>query len=306
MRAFVEAMFFAPKWYHYPFIVVLWPFSFLYGSVMWLRRKFAKRESFNIPIISIGNLVVGGSGKTPFVIALASRYDNAFIISRGYGRKSHGLLEIKTQGRSVTSVQQSGDEAMLMAHSLPNASVIVSEDRKQAIEVAKQKGAKVIFLDDGFNRVDIEKYEILLEPVVSLNYYPFPAGPYREFLITRRKADLLVKEDKEFARIVSIEGATEKMVLVTAISDPSRLDKYLPEGVVKKVYYEDHAYFDEEKLKSILDESGATSILCTSKDRVKMKGFKFPISEMKLKLEIKYDIYVAVDTYIDNFYNQKS
>ncbi len=91
------------------------------------------------------------------------------------------------------------------------------------------------------------------------------------------------------------------MVLVTAISNPARLDRYLPEGVVEKVYLEDHAYFDEQNLKNILEENNANSVLCTSKDKVKMAGFKLAISEMKLKLEIQDEIFAKVDKYVDSY-----
>ncbi|MBT8349208.1 MAG: tetraacyldisaccharide 4'-kinase, partial [Sulfurovum sp.] len=96
MRAFFEAMFFAPKLYQYPLIVLLFPLSVLYGIMMSLRRILTSQKNFGIPIISVGNLIVGGSGKTPFVIALASRLESAVIISRGYGRKSKGLVEVSS------------------------------------------------------------------------------------------------------------------------------------------------------------------------------------------------------------------
>jgi tetraacyldisaccharide 4'-kinase len=111
----------------------------------------------------------------------------------------------------------------------------------------------------------------------------------------------VAKEGEAFTRQVYFDNLTTKMVLVTAISNPSRLDRYLPEGVVQKVYLEDHAYFEEEKLKNLLSECEAQSILVTEKDVVKMQGFKLPISEMKLKLEIKETIFTQVDEYIKGY-----
>ena len=259
------------------------------------------KKDFGIPIVSVGNLIVGGSGKTPFVIALASRFKNIAIISRGYGRKSQGLVEVSKKGEVLVDVLQSGDEPMLMAASLPQASVIVSEDRHKAIVLAKEQGVKLIILDDGFNRVDIRKFEILLEPQNIKNYFPFPSGAFREFYFNRKYADVIAKEDDDFERIVSFEDMKERMVLVTAISNPARLDKYLPEGVVEKIYLEDHAYFDEQSLRVILEEYKASSLLCTSKDRVKMEGFKLPISEMKLKLEIQDEVFMKIEDYIQNY-----
>jgi tetraacyldisaccharide 4'-kinase len=301
MRLFFEEMFFAPKWYHYPLILLLLPLSIIYGVIMSVRRMVTSQKNFGIPIISVGNLIVGGSGKTPFVIALATRFEDVVIISRGYGRKSKGLVEVSSEGKILVDVTESGDEPMLMAQSLSHASVIVSEDREIAIGLAKEKGAKCIILDDGFNRVEIEKFEIILEPEHIKNYLPFPAGAFREFWFNKKYADIVAKEGESFERQVHFENLTSKMLLVTAISNPIRLDSYLPKGIVQKVYLEDHAYFEEEKLKILLSKYEAQSLLVTEKDRVKMQGFKLPISEMKLKLEIKETIYTQVNEYIKGY-----
>ncbi len=301
MKHFFEQMFFSPRWYHYPLILILLPLSLIYGIVMSLRRLLVTKKDFSIPIVSVGNLIIGGSGKTPFVIALASRFKNVTIISRGYGRKSQGLVEVSRNGEVLVDVEQSGDEPMLMAISLPHASVIVSEDREQGIELGKKQGAKLIILDDGFNRVEIKKFEILLEPQNIKNHLPFPAGAFREFYFNRKYADVIVKEDDDFKRVVSFEDLRERMVLVTAISNPVRLDRYLPKGVVEKVYLEDHAYFDEQILATFLEKYQVNALLCTSKDRVKMTGFKLPISEMKLKLEIKNEIFIKIEDYIEGY-----
>ncbi len=305
VKHFFEQMFFSPRWYHYPLILILLPLSLIYGILMSLRRLLVTKKDFGIPIVSVGNLIVGGSGKTPFVITLASRFENVTIISRGYGRKSKGLVEVSRNGEVLVDVEQSGDEPMLMAISLPRASVIVSEERHKAIELAKEQGAELIILDDGFNRVEIEKFEILLEPQTIKNYLPFPAGAFREFYFNRKYADMIAKEGNGFKRVVSFEDLEERMVLVTAISNPERLDRYLPEGVVEKVYLEDHAYFDEQSLKNIVDEHKTSSLLCTSKDRVKMKDFKLPISEMKLKLEIKDEIFIQIKEYVEGYPSEK-
>ncbi len=228
MRSFFEEMFFAPKYYHYLFIVVLFPLSLLYGFFMFVRRKFTVKKSFGIAIVSVGNLIVGGAGKTPFVIALASRFHSVSIISRGYGRMSTGLIEVSHNGKILVEVEESGDEAMEMAMALKGASVIVSENRHLAIKLAKSRGAKLIILDDGFNRVDIEKFEILLEPEKIYNYLPFPSGAFREFYFAKNDADIVLKEGFDFKRMVEFQNLSECMLLVTAISNPQRLDKYLP------------------------------------------------------------------------------
>ncbi len=71
--------------------------------------------------------------------------------------------------------------------------------------------------------------------------------------------------------------------------------------MIQKVYLQDHAYFEEESLKELMQECRAESLLVTQKDAVKMKDFKLPISEMKLKLEIEDNVFIQVETYIKNY-----
>jgi len=297
MKKFFEELFFEPKWYHWIVAFLLLPISLLYGSLMWLRRVLAKPKDYDIPIVSVGNLIVGGSGKTPFVIELANRYEDVAIISRGYGRESSGLVVVSRYGKIECDVKTSGDEAMLMAQST-QATVIVSENRAIAIKQAKDMKAKLIILDDGFNKVDIKKYDILLEPPVIKNYLPFPSGGFREFYFDRVYANLVLKEGEDYHRVVEYENLTQSMMLTTAISNPKRLDKYLPKGVVDRYILEDHAYFDEEVLKEQMKAKNITSLLVTQKDAVKLSDFKLPLSIMKLKLEIRNSVYESIDKYI--------
>ena len=305
MKYFFESMFFIPQWYHYPIIVLLMPLSLLYGIWMFIRRILTTPKAFGIPIVSVGNLMVGGSGKTPFVIALASKFEGATVISRGYGRLSRGLVEVSRNGKLLVGVEESGDEAMLMAQSLSHCSVIVSEDRHKAIELAKNHGAKLIILDDGFNRVEIKKYEILLEPATVKNYLPFPSGAFREFWFSKRYADVVLKEERDFERVVEVVDTTERMVLVTAISNPQRLDRYLPKNVFAKMYLDDHAYFDKTVILNYVNEHKASSLLCTSKDKVKLEGIEIPLSEMKLKLTLNNDIIKQVESYIKGYKRER-
>jgi tetraacyldisaccharide 4'-kinase len=223
------------------------------------------------------------------------------IISRGYGRQSQGLVEVSHRGRILATVEDSGDEPMLMALSLPYASVIVSEDRSIAIERAIESGVGLIILDDGFNRVEIEKLEILLEPKEIPNNLPLPSGPYRELASTKKVADIIAIEGRDFQREVSYKNLYEKMVLLTAIANPKRLDEYLPDGVVEKIYLDDHAYFYEETIAELIEYHNADSIIVTQKDMVKMSKFKLPISLIKLKLRIDDNIYHKIDTYLKDF-----
>jgi len=162
----VEEYLFYPKTFlQFLLSFLLLPLTFLYCFVVISKRLFAKKIDFKVPIISIGNLTVGGSGKTPLTIELAKEYENCAIVLRGYGRTSKGLVVVSKEKNILCDVSQSGDEAMLYAKSLPNATVIVSEDRTKAIELAKSFTCQPIFLDDGFSKSYIKKFDILIKTI---------------------------------------------------------------------------------------------------------------------------------------------
>jgi tetraacyldisaccharide 4'-kinase len=129
------------------------------------------------------------------------------------------------------------------------------------------------------------------------NPFCLPSGPFRERLWASKEA-ILIEEDKEFVRKVSMSNTKEKMVLVTAISKPQRLDVYLDKRVMKKVYFPDHHAFTRDELVSILDETGAQSLLVTRKDAVKMTGFDLPLSFLELELEVDKKVHQTVQDYV--------
>jgi tetraacyldisaccharide 4'-kinase len=290
-----ERYLYAPDPFQKLLSLLLWPLSLLYCAFMHLRYKIKAPRDFSIPIVSVGNLTVGGSGKTPIVSALAARYENVAVILRGYGRESSGLVLVSDGKKILVDVDVSGDEAMLYANVLPRAVVIVSEKRELAVEKAKEMGCKLIFLDDAYNKHQIRKLDILIE-VETKNSFCLPAGPYRERL-WRGKNALLIREEREFRRKVRLIDEKKKMVLVTAIARAERLDPYLP-AVTEKIYFEDHHYFTRSELESILEKSGAESLLVTLKDYVKIRKFDLPVSLLELSLELSEDFIQAVDTYI--------
>jgi tetraacyldisaccharide 4'-kinase len=296
----VEAYLFYPKSFCQKFLsYLLLPLSFVYCSiVLWRRYKGEKEQkSFGIPIISIGNLTVGGNGKTPFCIALAKEYTDVGIILRGYGRKSQGMILVSHHGQVVCDVMASGDEAMLYAKSLPHATVIVSEDRIEAIRFAKKRGVKLIFLDDGFSKSSIAKIDILMQPNPEpKNTFCLPSGPYREPYFLYKRADLIIVEGKDFTRHVEVFNPTPRMLLVTAISKPSRLDTYLPSNVIGKVTFEDHYMYTEEELINLLESHQASSVLTTQKDAVKMSNFAIPLSLLNLEIEISEQTRTNINT----------
>lgn len=295
----IDRYFYKPTWWQKIIIFLLLPLSFFYCLIAFLKRKFLFQTDFGIPIISVGNLVVGGSGKTPFILEIAgffSHYKIA-IISRGYKRRSKGLVVVSDHGKILCSQEDAGDEPFLMAKSVKNASVIVCKKRKEAILKAKEMGCEIVFLDDGF-RFNYKKLNIVLKPKLE-PYYPFclPSGMYREWKGSYEEADLVVREGIGYVREVGVKNPSERMLLLTAIANPSRLDEFLP-SVVGKVYYADHARFDFNELKKKIQASKASSLLVTSKDLVKLENFDFPISVLELRLKIDPKIIDRIQTYI--------
>ncbi len=296
--AWVEHYFYAPSRLDRLLSYLLYPLSLIYCSIVWIRYKVLKEKDFHIPIISVGNLTVGGSGKTPLVCALAGAFNTPCIILRGYGRQSSGLLVVKDADGIHCHVNESGDEAMIYAHKLPHSVVIVSEDRIHAISKAKVMGCEVIFLDDGYSKHHIKKYDILID-VPSSNTFCLPSGPFRERLWSGKDA-YIARENTTFKRHVTYKNLSDTMVLVTAIARPKRLQPYLPKNIIGHYYFPDHYYFQKEELESILQQSGASSLLVTYKDYVKLSDFNLPLSLMDLELEVSQELQQSIFRYVND------
>lgn len=273
------------------------------------KRAMAKEIEFGIPVISIGNIIVGGSGKTPVTINLASKYEDVCVILRGYGRASKGLQIVSLRGKILLDVKSSGDEAMLLANSLPKATIIVSEDRVKAILKAKELACKIVFLDDGFSKYQISKFNILLRPKDEpTNIFCLPSGGYREPKSFYASADLELVEGRDFKRVITIKKdgkiceLPSKTLLLTAISKPKRLLEYLPKDI-KMVSFPDHYTFTKEDISKIQEEYKDFSFLTTGKDLVKLKEFKIKnLYLMDLEIEISSNVdFSLLDEYLNSF-----
>ena len=296
---FIDRYFYKPNFLHFCISFILLPISLFYLIVATLRRKCAKYYDFKIPIISVGNLIVGGTGKTPFLCEIAKDFENVAVISRGYKRKSKGLLIVSKNGKICATQEQSGDEAHLIALTLKNASVIVSKNRVDGILEAQKLGAKVIFLDDGF-RFNFKKLSIVLSPKLEPFFkLPLPSGIYRENPFA--KGDLMLKEGVDYTREVGVENASARMLLLTAIANPKRLDEFLPQGVIGKILLRDHAVFDLAFLRAEFRRTGATSLLVTRKDFVKLQQCELPLSILTLKIHIDSAILARIKEYVESY-----
>ncbi len=286
---FFENMLFFPKWYHWPFIILLLPFSLLYMTVVHFKfpRKF---EDLGISVVSVGNIIAGGSGKTPFSIALANKFAKyqPAVVLRGYGRKSRGLLVVSDGENILIDVEKSGDEAMEIATST-NAVVIVSDERREGILKAKEMGAGFVILDDGFDK-PFKKLNIVLDVKIK-NPFTLPAGGYRYPRLALRFADMVLEEGRDFERKVSVPDGD---ILISAISKPNRLFKYW-----RKEYrfFPDHYEYRWEDLEEFKDKT----IVTTKKDYVKLKKFPLKLKVIELKVDIKKEILDKIEKYLIKF-----
>ena len=286
LHTWANDYFFRPNFFQILLAFLLLPLSFIYFLIVVFKKFTAKKIDFGIKIISVGNLTLGGSGKTPLCVAIAKNFNGAFIILRGYKRKSKGMQVVARDGEILLDVAASGDEAMIYATSLKNANVIVSEDRKIAINYAKKHGAKYILLDDGFSKFDIAKFDILVRPNPEPKLkFCLPSGAYRYPFSFYKFADFIAIEEQTHFRKSEILNKSEKMVLVTAIANPERLKAFFDECVAR-VFFPDHYDFSKDELEEILKRYGATSLLMTQKDYVKAKDFGLRASLITLEVTL--------------------
>ena len=181
------------------------PLSGLYGGVAQLRRSWYERvpsraRSLTQPVVSVGNLVVGGSGKTPVVAALArlllERGERPAILSRGYGRRTHddGVVVVSDGERVLEPVERSGDEPQMLARTLPGVPVIVSSDRYLGGTLAERRfGCTVHLLDDGYQHLQLHRdIDLLLVSPSDLDERVLPSGRLREPIGAAHAADALL------------------------------------------------------------------------------------------------------------------
>ncbi len=275
---FFEEMLFYPKWYHYFFIFLLFPLTLIYCLVVFF--KFPRRyKNMNIPIISVGNIIVGGSGKTPITIKIANEFKELkpAVVLRGYKRKSKGLVVVSDGENILVDVDKSGDEAMEIATSC-NAIVIVSENREEGILKAKSMGAGFVILDDGFDK-PFDKFNIVIDVDIK-NRFCLPSGGYRYPRSFLKYADLVLKEGIDFKRRVVVPNGD---ILISAISKPNRLLKFWNK---EYRFFPDHYDFKEDDLKEFKDRV----IITTKKDYVKLKKFNLNLKVIELDIDIKKEI----------------
>ncbi|THB79907.1 MAG: tetraacyldisaccharide 4'-kinase [Desulfobulbaceae bacterium] len=216
------------------------PFSPIYSILMKLRALFYRiglfrSEKFEVPVVSIGNLTMGGTGKTPLVIYLAqycqARNFKPAVISRGYRGKSRSSCNIVSDGKDILlDSELSGDEPSLIARL--TSDIVVATGRKRRIpsrRVIEDYGCNLLFLDDGFQHLAVQRdFDLVLFDVITFagNSRVFPGGDLRESVFSLSRADAF--------GITGIDSSTEKR----AGQLQALLEERHPDIPVYKIYRE--------------------------------------------------------------------
>ena len=274
---------------------VLWPLSLLFGALAALRRGayragLIKSERLPVPVVVVGNVIAGGSGKTPLVMALVehlrSRGIAAGVVSRGYGRTTAQCLEVKRD----SDPREVGDEPLLIARTC-EAPVFVAASRAQAARALLKTYplVQVIVCDDGLQHYRLRRdIEICVFDERGVgNGWLLPAGPLREpwprdadlvvrtrdtpgvsgFAIDRRLADYALRADGTSITLEQLKGRCLKAV--AAIAKPEAFFSMLRErGLVlaQTVALPDHHDF----LGGPSVDANGRDLVCTAKDAVKL------------------------------------
>jgi len=207
--------------------LLLWPLSLLYGAVIAIRNKLYdhgvfKSKKFNFPVIVIGNLAVGGTGKSPLTEYLIRVLKDSYriaILSRGYGRKTKGFMYVEESDNS----DMAGDEPLQFKTKYPKVTVVVSENRVLGVEKLMDKH-HVIILDDAYqHRALTPSFSILLLDYSSL-FKPrllLPAGDFRDTYNQRKRANIIIvskspiqlSEQEKNKAIKKVAANTNQLVL---------------------------------------------------------------------------------------------
>ncbi len=294
--------------------ILLYPFSLIYGFVTAIRnflydKDFFKSERFDLPVICVGNLNTGGTGKSPmieYLIRILSPTLKVAVLSRGYRRKTNNFIEVETENL----VEEVGDEPLQFKTKFPEITVAVDANRVEGIKKLKS-GADVILLDDAFQHRKVEvSLTILLTAFNDLYAHDFvlPAGNLREVRSGSKRADIVVvtkcKLDISKNEMVKItnklnlqshqtlffsgisydqfaystntikdlkEFLGQEIAVVTGIANSKPFVRLLTEKGVKfeHLSFPDHHNFTENELKNLSKEK---TILTTEKDYMRLKN----------------------------------
>ena len=271
---------------------LLWPLGELYALATKLKIKYQKPKHVNIPVVCVGNLTAGGSGKTPVALSIMrlmkKKYRNPMFVSRGYG----GKLKDVMVDRQENTAEQVGDEPLLLSRLAPT---IINPNRYKAASKAFEEGADAIVMDDGFqNQTLVKDLNFLVfdgESGIG-NGFCVPAGPMREKFdegMKRADAVIILGEDRQSLQTKNIgipvfrgkvlplsRPEFERNVIAFAgIGRPQKFyDTLLALGadLIATRDFPDHHKYKEEELLELIDFAKNTNsdLYTTTKDYVKI------------------------------------
>ena len=316
------------------------PLSSLYGIVTAVRnnlydRGILKSHKLARPVISVGNISAGGSGKTPFVILLGELLKQrgiAFdVLSRGYGRATRGVMSVDPNGTS----RDFGDEPILIAKRL-GCRVIVGESRYQAGKLAEgesrtadldKPGAlgysrshqpgPLHILDDGFQHRSLARdFDIVLLTSEDLQDQLLPAGRLREPFSSLHRADAIVLMEEidrtqlpagkflwQVHRAVTIPTAPKNPIVFCGIARPHKFIEHLQGAGIQaaaKRFYRDHHQYTPDDIRDLLElraRNQAGGFVTTEKDAINLGPYLAEISPTVAKVQLELvDASAVIDT----------
>lgn len=282
--------------------------SFLYAAVTRWRRRHAHPRRLSRPVVSIGNLAVGGRAKTPMAAlvarALLAAGERPAILSRGYAREhpSDAPVVVRDRDGVRASIAESGDEPLMLAEQLDGAIVVVGADRARAGVAAEQLGATVHVLDDGFQHVRVARdIDIVMLDPRDLGEDVVPAGRLREPIDALDYADAIMviggTGDERAQAVRAVEGvpgvsvfsgvrqvapppadaAAASAFAVAGIADPRQFVAAVRGAgwqIAGEIAFKDHHRYTAEDAARIARNAaaaGASIVVTTAKDAVRLR-----------------------------------
>lgn len=274
--------------------IALLPLAGLYAIgwesyLAWYKLGFKRAKMPHPRTLCIGNLVVGGVGKTPTVVLIAkellARGHEVVISSSGYGGPMSTGAQLAPDGPILASAW--GDEPALFREELPNVPIIVGRDRLAAATIAgEQFRNSILLMDDGFQHLPVAKrVSVVLDPP-RRNRLCLPAGPYREPRWRKRRADLVIPGHYQVrSNALEVESVSGAYALLSAIGQPERFLRSLIEsGTVSGPPAMDLRLPDHDDLQAgnlLAPVPVAMPIITTQKDWVKLRE-RTDIAERKI------------------------
>jgi tetraacyldisaccharide 4'-kinase len=306
-----------------------------YVWVMTVRRILYHKGSLpstkvSVPVISIGNITTGGSGKSPIAKLIAEYLRDSLgkkpaIVMRGYKRKSKGFLLVSDSRQILADINQSGDEAQSFARELGGVMVVCDEDRASGAKKAIASGADVILLDDGYQHMALKRDLNILLIDKHSHQHVIPFGKNREDITSSSDADIIIRTDeneitiahKKDAIIVRAKLAAshitfldsskrspdylkgKRVLALSSIANPERFHNLLSSFDADIIPYvlEDHAEYSAAIITDVLERAKSDDcdvIITTTKDIVKSREY-FDNTENTVEVGVLHISYTLSD-----------